>query len=168
MFTRGTVLALKEPKSTEDTVFPYDKVRVIGESPVTRSNVTGEWEGADARGVIIEPLTQFEMNLDEPYGRLRRLYNVESEPAPVDQNIRVEVIKAHTRQAGLTPEEQFDAQRESGPVPPKSAAEAQRAAQTPDPLAALDVNDPAKADKSPLDSVDRERSRVSKRAAKSA
>lgn len=168
MFTRNTILVLKEPKSTPEAVFPYDRVRVLGPSPVTNSSLTGEWEGSDAALVIIEPVTQFEMNLQEPYGRLRRLYDVESEPEAVDQNIRVEVIPANTRQAGLTPEEAFDAQREGGPPAPRSAAESQRAAQNIDPLDALDTNDPARAPKSPLDAVDGERKRVTRKAAKSA
>lgn len=169
MFTRGTILVLKEPKSTDEATFPYDRVRVLGASVVSRSNVLGEWEGVDAQGVVIEPLTEFAGNLDEPYGRLKRLYKIESEPEPVDQNIRVEVIPAHTRQAGLTPEEAFAEANEAAGIKPgekrSAVADYQRAF---DPLEALDTNDPAKAPTSPLDAVEGERKRVSKRAAKSA
>lgn len=170
MFTRGTILALKEPKSTEDAPFAYDRVRVLGPSVVFRPNALGEWDGTDAQGVVIEPVDEFASNLDEPYGRLRRLYNVEWEPEPADQNVRVEVIPAHTRQAGLTPEEVFE-EAAGGPRPegaPKRSAIADYEAAMADPLADLDTNDPTKHAGSPLDAVEGERKRVSKRGAKSA
>lgn len=167
MFTRGTVLVLKEPKSTDEVPFPYDRVRVVGVSVVSRPGAMGEWEGADAQGVVIEPVTEFAGNLDEPYGRLKRLYKIESEPEPVDQQIRVEVIPAHTRQAGPTPEEIFAEQNEAAGIKPgqKRSAVADYMAAL-DPLEQLDVNDPVKASTSPLDAVEGERKRVSKRAAK--
>jgi hypothetical protein len=167
MFTRNTVLVLKEPKSTKDAPFPYDRVRVLGPSPVHRPSATGEWEGADAQGVIIQPVDEFAGNLDEPYGRLKRLYKIESEPEPVDQNIRVEVIPAHTRQAGLTPEEAFaQANEEAGIKPGQKRSAVADYMHAMDPLDSLDVNDPARAPQSPLDTVDSERARVTTRAAK--
>jgi hypothetical protein len=42
MYTRNTILELKEPKSTEEAPFPYDRVRVIGTSVVARPGAMGE------------------------------------------------------------------------------------------------------------------------------
>lgn len=99
----GELEDTKEPHMLE---FPYNRVRVIGESPVVGTE--GEWKGSDARRVIIEPLTDFAGNLDEPFGKLRKLYDVEYIPervTEVKQTIRQ--INATTNEAGPTPEEVF-------------------------------------------------------------
>jgi hypothetical protein len=105
----------RNPKTGEETFdeskpvmkpFPWNKVEVVGPSPVIRQ--TGEWSGVDAQEVIIRPLTDFAGNLAEPMGKLKQIYNVVSVPedvVPVERTIKV--IEAHTNQAGETPEEVF-------------------------------------------------------------
>lgn len=84
MYKPDTILALKEPRTTdEDEPFPYDRVRVIGQSPVNHADISSEWVGGNGQGVIIEPLAGFGSNLDEPMGRLQELYEVESLPEAV-------------------------------------------------------------------------------------
>lgn len=110
MYESETILSLKvphdpDPETGED--FPYNRVRVIGESPVSHAD-KGDWTGADARGVVIVPLTNFGSTLDEPFGKLRTIYDVESIPvheAPVEAPIKV--INQTTASAGPTPEEVF-------------------------------------------------------------
>jgi hypothetical protein len=136
MYAPGTILRLKEqraptekldrdtgepvlkgPKGREKPVmleFPYNRVRVIGRSPVSYTN---DWSGADAVGVIITPLTDFAGNLDEPFGKLNQLYEVESIPErKVPEKIEVKIIDAATNEAGPTPEEVFA--REAPGKPP--------------------------------------------------
>jgi hypothetical protein len=89
VYKPDTILALKEPRTEYDEdgavvgeAFPYDRVRVIGQSPVNHATIATEWTGANGQGVIVEPLTEFGANLDEPFGRLQELYVVESLPEP--------------------------------------------------------------------------------------
>lgn len=141
MYAPGTVLELKKPRDPSPKVdrneevvyvkdkdgeptdkpvmleFPYNKVEVIGRSPVVREY--SEWQGADAESVIIRPVTDFAGNLDEPLGKIRLLYKVVSVPdevIPVERTIKV--VEANTAQAGPTPEEVF-AQAAPGKAPEK-------------------------------------------------
>lgn len=89
MYKPDTILTLKNPRTEYDDegelvgeVFPYDRVRVIGQSPVNHATIATEWTGSNGQGVIVEPLTGFGANLDEPFGRLQELYSVESLPEP--------------------------------------------------------------------------------------
>lgn len=112
MYEPGTILTLKEQRDPDEETgepFAYNRVEVIGESPV--SIPRGGWEGSDARGVIVTPLSNFGGVLDEPFGKLRELYDVESIPERV-MNIapQVRVINSSTASAGPTPEEVFAAQ----------------------------------------------------------
>ena len=112
MYAPGTKLKLVKPRSKpkkgdqEAEIFPYDEIRVVGVSPVSHAH-KGEWEGPDAVGVIIEPLTDFAGNLDEPFGKLRSLYQVTEEvPFEAPTATRVfteEVAVPHNK----SPEEQF-------------------------------------------------------------
>ena len=110
MYESDTILALKEPRDPDPETneeFAYNRVRVVGESPVSHAH-KGDWEGADARGVIIVPLTNFGGTLDEPFGKLRTIYDVESIPeheAPAA--VPIKVIDATSASAGKTPEEVF-------------------------------------------------------------
>lgn len=115
MFAADTILALKDPKDPDpetDEPFAYNRVRVVGPSPVVHMNVGEEhtrWEGQDAQGVIVAPVANFGGVLDEPYGKLRALYDVESEPdqtREVKQTVRIIDPMA----AGPTPEEVFAAE----------------------------------------------------------
>lgn len=113
-----TILTLKEPRSTEEQPFAYDRVKVIGPSPINHSSVQSEWTGAEGQGVIITPLTDFGATLDRPYGELRDLYDVESIPdttraaAPT-----IRVYDATSGEAGPTPEEVFKDAARNDPAP---------------------------------------------------
>lgn len=110
MYEPDTILVLKEqrdpdPETGED--FAYNRVRVVGESPVGHTH-KGEWRGPDARGVIIVPLTNFGGTLDEPYGKLREMYDVESIPEKVvEVQTKVRIVNSSSQSAGPTPEEVF-------------------------------------------------------------
>lgn len=98
MYTPDTILELKEQKfidaegrarplsefkgkkDEEPTLFPYNRVKVIGQSPIDHGHSGQGWQGTDAYGVIIQPISDFAANLDEPLGKLNRLYNVAIEP----------------------------------------------------------------------------------------
>lgn len=126
MYVPNTVLKLKKQrkdiqipeKKDPDTgrvraahklPFPYNKVRVIGTSPI--AHVAGD------PGVILEPLTAFGSTLDEPLSKVQRLYDIESEPVEEVIIEPIRVIRAGTRDAGPTPEEIFA--KESPGTPPE-------------------------------------------------
>lgn len=117
MYTPDTILKLKEPRSTEDKPFPYDRVRVINASPVSKGHEgKTKYTGADAQGVVIEPLESFQANLDEPFGKLIALYDVESVPERVVEQPPVRVIDSRsTVDAGPTPEQRFAAEAPGDP-----------------------------------------------------
>jgi hypothetical protein len=165
MYTPGTILALKEPKSTPESkkgaddavVFPYDRVEVIGISPISHSGqATGEWEGISAQGVIIRPLTDFASNLDEPLGRLQTLYSVEYEPPRQEFEVKVERYDANTRAAGLSPEEAFA--EAAGTTPATKSKTRVRSPHSP----LQDLADEAAPPSSPLEGITRERARLAK------
>jgi hypothetical protein len=124
MYEPGTILKLK--KQREDTEvpakvdpdtdrkkakhripFPYNKVRVVGRSPVDHGQFGGGWEGVGAAGVILEPLTGHGSTLDEPYGKVQKLYEVESIPTNEVVVEPLRVIRPTSGSAGPTPEEVF-------------------------------------------------------------
>lgn len=121
MYAPGTILKLREPRPPitqiegEEEVeieFPFNVVRVIGPSPVSHASGDG-WSGQGASGVIIEPLASFDTNLDEPFGKLMDLYEVVSEPEPVEIDSKVRVVRPG--ELGPSPEDRFAAeQREAG------------------------------------------------------
>lgn len=133
MYVRNTILVRKEPFTVPvsadpsnkveevegDPRHPYNRVRVIGPSPVSHSGGPGMWEGASARGVSIEPLTQFASNVDRPYGELQAEYTIEFEPEPLVLRPEIRVVDSQTRQAGPTPEEVFAAMPVVEPTAPK-------------------------------------------------
>lgn len=111
MYAADTILALKVPRDPDpetDEPFAYNKVRVVGESPVSHAN-KGNWSGGDAVGVIVVPLSNFGGTLDEPFGKLVTLYDVESVPEKVVNEAapKVRVINSSTAEAGPTPEDVF-------------------------------------------------------------
>lgn len=121
MYEPGTILTLKEPRSVgEPTLengdpnpdyeeFPYDRVRVLGTSPINHGLTQSEWQGAEGTGIIIEPLHGFGSNVDEPQGRIQSLYEVESIPErEIDVGAPVKVTTQAT--AGPSPEEVFAAE----------------------------------------------------------
>lgn len=110
MYAKDTILVLKEQRPPDEETgedFAYNKVRVIGQSPVTSGEDKG-YSGPDADGVLLEGLTNFGGNLDEPFGRVKELYDVESIPeVEVPAQTTVKVVDAQSAQAGPTPEEVF-------------------------------------------------------------
>lgn len=125
MYEPGTVLKLKKqredikvPEKTDPDTgrtrkahtlpFPYNLVRVVGESPVDHGGrPDAQWSGVGARGVIITPLSGFGSTLDEPFGKLQALYDVEEVPTKVVEIAPIRVINSTTADAGPTPEEVF-------------------------------------------------------------
>lgn len=106
MYQPDTVLTLKDPRSTEEEPFPYDRVRVVGQSPVDHGLTSSAWTGSNGQGVIVTPLTSFGSTIDEPYGKLQRLYEVESIPevvVPVAATVKV----LQQTDAGPSPEDVF-------------------------------------------------------------
>lgn len=117
-YATDTILKLREPD--EDN--PYNRVRVIGPSPVTHAS-TGEWGGqGNSQGVVLEPLTGFDTNADLPEGRVALLYEVEQEPEPIvfeSQPVRV----VQQADLGPSPEDVFaKAAREPDPEPAEETA----------------------------------------------
>jgi hypothetical protein len=109
MYANETILTLKDPRDPDPESgeeFPYNRVRVVGESPISHSH-KGDWTGGDARGVILVPLSNFGANLDEPFGKCRELYDVESIPERTVVRETVRIIDSSTAEAGETPEEVF-------------------------------------------------------------
>lgn len=110
MYEPGTILTLKKPHDPDPETgeaFPYNRVRVINQSPVSHAD-KGDWQGVDAAGVLLEGLTNFGSTLDYPFGHLTEIYDVESIPEVVqDLNPKVRIINATSAQAGPTPEEVF-------------------------------------------------------------
>lgn len=119
MFARDTILARREPFPAPDaSVSPpvegdaryiYNRVRVIGPSPVAiLGGQPAAWQsGPGAQGVVIEPLDGFGGNVDRPLGELQRDYMIEREPEQIFVESKIRVVNAHTREAGPTPEEVF-------------------------------------------------------------
>lgn len=142
MYQPETILSLKEPRSTEDQPFAYDRVRVVGVSPINHSGATAEWTGGDGQGVIIQPLTDFGSTLDEPFGKLQLLYEVESVPElEIPRAAPIKVINSATASAGPTPEEVFkkeapgvkseDGKRGRTPLSPLTVPEKDRPSASP-------------------------------------
>lgn len=154
MYAAGTILELKEQREPERKIdpqtgepafvkkrnrdtgelentktpamqpFPWNKVQVLGKSPVVHDY--SDWTGADAEGVILQPLTEFAGNIDEPIGKVRMLYNVVSVPEEKVYQPEVRVVQAATAQAGPTPEEVFATE-----APGEAPKEGQTRARTP-------------------------------------
>jgi hypothetical protein len=114
MYATGTILKLRNPKPDVEVgegeekhshPFPYNEVRVLGVSPLNHSTIDSEWVGQQGQGVIIEPISSFGSNLDEPFGKLQDLYEVVSMPEPqvIENTVRV-VTPA---EAGPSPEDKF-------------------------------------------------------------
>lgn len=169
MYKPGTILTLKnqkDPDPESGAEFPYNSVEVIGQSPIDHGTTrpTGQWQGTNGAGVIIKPLTAFAGNLDEPYGKLRQLYEVVSIPeqAEIVREVRIKV--STPEDLGPTPEEVFaqlpasDAPRrpatKSSPLPDPDPVPGENGAS---PLGESDVDDTeaiaeaAAPEKGPLD-----------------
>lgn len=131
MYQPDTILKLKEPRSTDDEPFPYDRVRVIGQSPVDHGMRSSQWQGNNGQGVIVTPLEGFASTIDEPYGKLQRLYDVEEVPVvevPVAATVKIRARE----EAGPSPEDVF-----ASVASDEDAARAKRKAPAP-PVSPLD------------------------------
>lgn len=110
MYAKETILTLKVPHPPDDETgedFAYNSVKVIGPSPVSHAH-KGDWTGQDAEGVILVPLSNFGGTLDEPFGKVRTLYDVTEVPiVEMVTEQRVRVVDGTTAAAGPTPEEVF-------------------------------------------------------------
>lgn len=130
MYEQDTILELKEQREPDPETgeeFPYNRVKVVGPSPINHGIANAEWEGASGAGVIITPLTNFGSTLDEPFGKLQALYNVVEIPVrEVEPVQKIRIIDSSTAAAGETPEEVFA--KEAPGVPPE---EGQRRGRTP-------------------------------------
>ena len=136
---------VRREKSQVEQPFPYNRVKVVGVSFITYNRTRGsedptkeEYVGQDAVGVIITPESGFAATLDEPYGKLRRLYDIEQLPEIIIEQPKVVVRRGPSALAGPTPEETF---RGSAP-----AVEAPRTA--PNPASPLEDPRPAVVTKS--------------------
>lgn len=112
MYAPETILKLKEPRSTKNEPFPYDRVKVIGQSPVDHGLRSAQWSGNNGQGVIITPLEGFASTIDEPYGKLQRLYDVEQVPT-VEVPIAGTIEIKSQEQSGPSPEDVFAALADS-------------------------------------------------------
>lgn len=153
MYERDTILTLKEQRKPDPETgeeFPYNRVRVVGQSPINQQR--GDWTGEDAKGVIIVAESNFGATLDEPFGKLRQLYDVtevpEWEPAVKPEVLAAEAARQARARANAapakTPEEVFA--EEAPGVPPEEGQT--RGRTTPSPL---DGPNGPESDKSPLD-----------------
>lgn len=109
MYQPDTILRLKELRSTPEVPFPYDRVRVINQSPIDHGTTGSAWTGANGQGVIITPLTDFASTIDEPYGKLQRLYEVEELPAKLVAPTPVLTV-IEPNELGASPEDVFAAE----------------------------------------------------------
>ncbi len=120
MYAPETILKLKDPRSTEDVPFPYDRVKVVGQSPVDHGLRSAQWSGNNGQGVIVTPLEGFASTIDEPYGKLQRLYDVEQMPSVEVPVVGTVEIKS-SEQAGPSPEDVFAAVAEKQEADGRSA-----------------------------------------------
>ncbi len=112
-------MALKDQKKIKDrngeeTDFPYNRVEVVNQSPINHGVVNSEWVGAGGQGVIVRPLSCFGATLDEPYDKLRSLYDVESIPEPVKLT-QTQVTVVTPGMLNPSPEEIFSAEAKPAP-----------------------------------------------------
>jgi hypothetical protein len=109
MYEPGTILVAKNPKGED---YAFDRVRVIGPSPIHHGQASmGEWVGSDGSGVLVEPLSAFSANIDEPFGKLQAMYDIESVPA--EQVLEVKPVTV--LRPGPSPEEFFAAEAAKEP-----------------------------------------------------
>lgn len=91
MYQPETILTKREPFDEDHSGAPYNRIKVVGQSPINHGGGATDWEGAQAQGVIVQPLEGFGATADEPYGKLVKLYEIESVPEnvlPAEPQIR--------------------------------------------------------------------------------
>lgn len=119
MYEQGTILELKEQRAPDKETkepFAYNRVQVVGPSPVSYEGIS-EWSGVAARGVIITPLSNFGGVIEEPLGKIQAMYNVVEVPVKeMEIAPKVRIIDSSSAAAGPTPEEVF-AEKAPGTAP---------------------------------------------------
>jgi hypothetical protein len=106
MYQRETILTLKEQREPDEEtgeVFAYNEVK-------------GDYTGSDASGVIIVPLSNFGGTLDEPFGKLRELYDVKEVPELIAAQ-KPEAQVRHVQPAPQPTPEQVFAEEAPGVAP---------------------------------------------------
>ena len=108
MYQPETTLKKIEPFADDHPGAPYNHVKVIGQSPINHGTIQTEWIGAQGQGVIVQPLDGFGATLDEPYGKLQSLYEIDTVP---DNVLPAEPVIKHIPQEGSpSPEDRFRAE----------------------------------------------------------
>lgn len=122
MYEPGTILSLKDPQSTEEETYPYDRVLVVGQSPVHHATASGSaFAGADAQGYIIRPLEGFAGTVDKPVGLLNEIYDIEAYPTDPTTG---EPLRPENNPRNLpTPEQVLAAEAKKNPTPPAKPRE---------------------------------------------
>lgn len=129
MYAPDTILVRKEPFPEPDPkgktdearagheMAPFNRIRVIGPSPVQMSGALAEWQGGQSAGVLVQPHMAFGPTVDRPLGELQRDYDVEFVPErSLELSQKIRVIDAHSGEAGPSPEDVFrDGLQESVP-----------------------------------------------------
>jgi hypothetical protein len=104
-YPQGTILARTATRGDK-----FDRLEVVGPSPIRKSTVAEEWTGSGGGDqIIVRPIGNDDMNATEivPSGALFEHYGVEYEPDP--EFTHVESARPGRPVRQLTPEEQFRA-----------------------------------------------------------
>lgn len=117
MYKEGTILVLKEQveDDPETGPYPFNRVKVIGQSPIEYRGHVADWGGRSGAGVIIQPYPDFGPTDDRPFEELTQYYNIEFEPeddlemTAFGRTVKVKLDKP----PGASPEDVFAAEAES-------------------------------------------------------
>lgn len=106
MFEPGTILRLREPQGTDEKPYAYDRVEVVGQSPVQYATAgDSPWAGQDAIGWVLKPAGEaFGPTVDKPLGQINALYEIESWPTDPATG---EPLKPENATRGPSPEQVF-------------------------------------------------------------
>lgn len=114
-YVPGTILTRKQPidpPDSEDSIdlSVYNRIEIIGRSPVQRGIRPAEWTGQAGDEYSIKPFEAFGEVIDTPQGALEKDYDVVTIPErPTIQRETLTVLEP-----GPSPEQQFAAEQ-SGP-----------------------------------------------------
>lgn len=104
IFPTDTILERKRPLGKNHNLYPFNKVRVVGRSPIKAPSFS-EWEGADGETLLVEPLTAFATHQSMPVSIADRDYTVTYDPPAPEGALGINSPDAGPRL--LTAEEQF-------------------------------------------------------------
>lgn len=97
-FPTDTILVRKRAKKDH----PFNRIKVVGVSPIRGARATGEWVGESGDDIIVEGLSAFAAPTTFPSTVLERDYDVESMPEVFEQVIDP---RRRPRVSQLSPEE---------------------------------------------------------------